>query len=491
MKMNNSSNQFLSKIKTGLSSMPGRIKQASKRTIWVGVAVIVVLVAVVGFFVWRQKSQAVQVAAESINTTTVRKGSITISASGTGTLTAVLSNDLGFPVDGYLGELYVRVGDKVEEGQELAMLSDLTTLETALVAAEQDLVTAKEELEDLKISAPLVLANAQLTVADDKAALEDAKNALIRPGLARCDDDEIQAYYYAYQEAKDSLADLGDTEPSNNDYYLNVVVPAKDSVLQAYSTYEYCAGYTDYEIEASEANLAIAKAQLEKDQTTLDLLKEHDGLDPNDLATAENKVKNAEVALKEAQQNLKEATITAPFDGTITAIDAQVGDKIEVGSFITIVDNSHPQIEFVIDETDMSKLAMDATADVTFDAIENKTFTGKVILINPSLQSTNGYATVEGTIQLDLSGGEELPIDLQGLTASVNIIKGKSEDTMLIPVQALREIGEDEYGVYVVEDGEKMTLKTVTVGLMDDVNAEILSGLNIGDTVSTGLTETK
>jgi HlyD family secretion protein len=491
MKNNNTIKTFLSKVKTGLSGIPGRFKRTSKKTIWIGAGAALVLVAVAGFFIWRQINLTGQELTAAVNTSTVRKGDITISATGSGTLTAVLSNDLGFPVDGYLGELFVRVGDKVTKGQEIAKMSDLTTLEAAVVSARQDLVTAQAELDDLKISAPLTLGNAQLAVANDKEAVEEAEAALIRPDLARCDDDEIQAYYYAWQEAKDSLADLGDASPSNNDYYLKVVVPAKDNVLQAYSTYEYCAGFTEYEIEASEANLAIARAQLEKDQAILDLLKENNGLDPSDLATAENKVKNAEVALKDAEQDLADATITAPFDGTITAIDAQVGDKIEVGSFITIVDDSHPQIEFAIDETDMSILSMDALAEVTFDAIENEVFTGKVILINPSLQDTNGYATVAGTIQLDLAEDEELPISLQGLTASIKIIKGKSEDTMLIPVQALREIGEDEYAVYLVDDTGKMTLKTVAVGLMDSVNAEILSGLNIGDKVSTGLSETK
>jgi RND family efflux transporter MFP subunit len=486
MKNKQTFNQFFEKVKSGLPGSP-----IPARTYWIMAAGLAVIAGLAGFFVWRQISRFDQASTGAVNTTIVRKGNIIISAAGSGKLTAVLSNDLGFPVDGYLGELNVRVGDKVAKGQELARLADLTTLEAAAVSAEQDLVTAEAELDDLIVSAPLTLGNAQLAVAEDKKAVKDAESALLRPGLARCDDDEIQAYYYAWQKAKDSLADLGDASPSNNDYYLKVVVPAKDAVLKSYATYEYCAGYTEYEIEASEANLAIAKAQLARDQSTLELLRANDGLDPTALATAKNKVKNAEVALKDARQDLEEAVITAPFAGIITAIKAQVGDKIETGSFITIADVTHPQVEFAIDETDMSVLALDAIAEVTFDAIENKTYTGKIILINPSLQETNGYATVAGTIQLDLANDEELPISMQGLTASVKIIKGKAENTLLIPVQALREIGDGEYAVYMVDDAGKMTLKTVSVGLMDSVNAEILSGLAVGDRVSTGLSETK
>lgn len=491
MKINNSSTQLLTNVKKSLSAVPGKIKQAPKRTIWISAAFVVVLVAAAGFFLWRQNTLVSQETAATLNTSTVRKGDISISASGTGTLVAVLSNDLGFPITGYLGELNVRVGDKVVKDQPLAKLADLTALETNVVAAEQDLITAQQELDDLKLSAPSVLANAQLTVAEDKKAVKEAESGLILPNMIRCDQDETDAYYNTYLLRKDQLDALGETNTSNTEYYLKVVVPAKNLVAQAYSTYEYCAGFTEYELDASRATLALAKAQLEKDQSTLEMLKENDGLDPSDLATAENKVKNAEVAVEEAKQNLDGGILKAPFDGTITEINAQVGDKIEVGSFITIVDDSHPQIEFAIDETDMAKLSMDAVAEVTFDAIENKTFAGKVILINPSLQTTNGYATVKGTIQLELAADEELPVTMQGLTASVNIYQGKSEDTMLIPVQAVREIGNGEYGVYVVDKSGNMTLKTVTVGLMDSVNAEILTGLSVGDTVSTGLVETK
>ena len=61
---------------------------------------------------------------------------------------------------------------------------------------------------------------------------------------------------------------------------------------------------------------------------------------------------------------------------------------------------------------------------------------------------------------------------------------------VLVPVEALREIGMDEYAVFVMEDGEPR-LRVVTVGIMDYTSAEITSGLEAGEVVTTGIVETE
>ncbi len=77
-----------------------------------------------------------------------------------------------------------------------------------------------------------------------------------------------------------------------------------------------------------------------------------------------------------------------------------------------------------------------------------------------------------------------------GSNASVEVIGGRAENAVLVPVEAVREIGPDEYAVFVVEDGEPK-LRIVTVGLMDYTSAEILSGLKAGDVVTTGVVATE
>ncbi len=185
---------------------------------------------------------------------------------------------------------------------------------------------AKTALEDLKNNKGSTLANAQITLADAKKALDDAKAGKIVEGMERCDHETTTAYYDVYTRAKDNLDALGDGGGSQ-DYYLNVILPAKNKVAQAYTTYTYCAGFTDYEIESSQATLTLAEADVKEAEVTLKTLQETGGLDQDSLAEAENKVANAQSAYDEAQKNLDNATLVAPFDGTVQSVAGLAGAK--------------------------------------------------------------------------------------------------------------------------------------------------------------------
>jgi HlyD family secretion protein len=78
---------------------------------------------------------------------------------------------------------------------------------------------------------------------------------------------------------------------------------------------------------------------------------------------------------------------------------------------------------------------------------------------------------------------------LVGLNAAVDVIAGRAEGAVLVPVEALRELSPGEYAVFVMEDGEPK-LRSVEVGLMDFTMAEITSGLEPGEVVTTGIVET-
>jgi RND family efflux transporter MFP subunit len=182
-------------------------------------------------------------------------------------------------------------------------------------------------------------------------------------------------------------------------------------------------------------------------------------------------------------------TITAPFDGTILSISNKVGDNVGTNKFITISDLSQPFLEVLLDETDLNNVGIGYQVSVTFDALPNQTFTGKVVAINPSLSNAFSVTAIQTTVQLDTSSftkPQNLPI---GLSASVEVISSQAQNTLLVPVEALHEISTGTYGVFVMENGTP-TFKTVEVGLMDYTSAEIKSGLNEGDVVTTGIVET-
>ena len=72
----------------------------------------------------------------------------------------------------------------------------------------------------------------------------------------------------------------------------------------------------------------------------------------------------------------------------------------------------------------------------------------------------------------------------------MEVIGGRAENALLVPVEALRELSPSNYAVFVLVDGQ-LQVRPVEVGLMDYISAEIISGLEQGDEVSTGIVETE
>ncbi len=444
-----------------------------------------------GYRAWSQtQTGSSQATAEAVNTATVRRGSLTLSASGSGSLSAGKTVELGFPIAGVVAEMNAVPGEPVDTGQELARLEDITALQIALTAAELDLKEAQKALTDLKDDASSSLATARLALAEAKKAHVDAQAALKTADVTRCDQDTINAKYTLFIRAQEQLESLGDGGGSQ-DYYLTAILPAKNDAASAYSAYMYCAGYTDYEIEASQANLTLTRTAMEKAQATYAALVENNGVDPDALTTAENAVTGAQIAYDSALSSLEKAVLKAPFDATVIRVEAGVGDEVGTGAVITLADLLHPRVEFSVDETDMDKVEVGKAAEVTFDALPDQTFKGTVIQVNPALESLSGYQVLSGVIELNVDETQAGTRFLEGLSASVEIIGGEAENALLVPVEAVRDLEDGTYGVFVVESNGTIRLHPVEVGLMDATYVEIKSGLNLGDKVTTGLAETQ
>jgi HlyD family secretion protein len=466
--------------------------RAKSRRVWISLILLVLMAAGgFGYYFWNQQNTAQQTADNTgFNTTQVRQGTISISASGSGTLAAGKESPLSFSASGTVAKLNVQVGDQVTEGQVLAQLGNLDELQENVNSAQQDLVAAQQELATLQQNSSANLANAQIKLIDAKKAVDDAKSAVVQEGWVRCDQKTLDAYYYNYTHAQEVLKDLGDGG-GGQDYYLKIIVPQKNIVAQAKAAYEYCAGYTDYEISSSQATVSLTNAELTLAQTSLSTLTENNGVDPIELATAQNKVDNAKLALEQAKETLAGATLTAPFNGTILSVAGTVGDTAGTDTFITIADLAHPLVNFSVDETDMSKVVVGESATIAFDAISGRTFNGTVTRINPALETSNGYQVVTGVIQLDLSKETDLPTLAKGLNGTVELVPAKAENVLIIPLQALHDLGDGTYSVFVVGTDGQPKLKMVEIGLQDAASVEIKSGLSAGDIVTTGTTQTR
>jgi RND family efflux transporter MFP subunit len=266
------------------------------------------------------------------------------------------------------------------------------------------------------------------------------------------------------------------------------LLDAQEKMQKAYANYNWCTGSaSEAEIAEADAQVALAQASLNADQkTVLDLQNYPDSLD---IAITQAKVDAAQAALEQAQETQSVLELTAPMDGTVMDISGVVGEKIGTGGIITLADLEHPVLEVYLDESDLNNVGVGYETDVVFDALPDQTFTGHILSVNPSLTTMQNVTAVRALAQLDpesFAKPQTLPL---GLNASVEVIMSKAENVLLVPVEALVDISEGKYAVFVMENGEPK-LRTVTVGLMDYTYAEIKDGLSEGDVVTTGIVET-
>lgn len=458
---------------------------------WIGL-VLALALAAAGYYFGGYAAPVQDVAAGAeLQTAVVRRGDLEISTTAAGVLIAGDEKDLNFPVSGTVAELYVRVGDTVTTGQVLAVLDNLDQLEAAVASKQVALLQAQNAVKELYSGADLALGQAKQTLALAQAALAKAKDNLLTDAMRRCDQDTSDAYYAEYWTAQQELDALSDLrEGYGLDYYQQLVQPIEERRDKAYVNWQYCAGYTEAEILESEANLQVAQASLAQAEADYQALVEANGIDPDQLALAEADLTNAALQLKLAQSNLEKATMVAAMDGTVTFIAADAGEAVGTTTYLTIADQDHPRLEVYVDESDINSIQVGYQARVVFDALPDKTFSGTVVQVDSELVSYAGYQTIRGLVELDptgLSENQRLPL---GLSATVDIVGGSTRNALLVPVEALRELGEGEYTLFVLENGEPR-LHVVAVGLMDYTYAEIISGVSEGDLVTTGIVETE
>jgi len=470
-----------------------------KPLFWI-VIIVIIAAAGGGYYYYRQSTTTAEAAsATPLQTATVKRGNLVISASGTGSVISEDETQLGFEYSGILAQLNVAVGDEVKKGDVLASSApsdDDATLQSKLTSAKLAVLQAQQNLDELTSTTANEVSLAQLqsdltakqvSVYTSQTNLTDLVNERASMSGKRCDSDTIESKLEAYETA---------LERWNKSAHLTNSSEYQQMIAALYN-YNWCnSKYSQEELDAADAEIASTKAtidllqsQIAEDQAQITNLQSSTGSDSLDVQIAQAKLDSAKADLQLIEQESVSSTITAPFDGTILSISAAVGDNVGTTKFINMADLSQPYLEVLLDETDLNNVGIGYKVSVTFDALPNQTFTGEVVAINPSLSNAFSVTAIQTTVKLDTSSfskPQNLPI---GLSASVEVISAQAQNVLLVPVEALHELSTGNYAVFVMENGTP-TLKTVQVGLMDYTSAEIKSGLNEGDIVTTGIVET-
>ncbi len=427
-------------------------------------------------------------------TSIARRGTITLSAIGTGTLQPGNEVQLGFGgnTSGKLVTLNVKVGDQVKAGQLLAEI-DNSQAKISYAQAQQSLQS---------LASPAGIAAAAQTLANDRAKLYVDTNTLIY--LISPDQ-----YYWQKQvaQAEQTLADAktaGGASPTADQlkaittaqerlsYYQDALSASHLRWTKVYVPIHFTAIIrakgvvtkqvdtpTDATIAAAQAALVADQNAIQEDQWYLDALN---GKQVPANATGANlaALETAQLNVQSAKANLDATQIFAPSDGTILTVSANLGDNVSSSPIIVMGDLTTLYVQTYMDESDFQSVQVGNAAQVAFNALPDNVFTGKVTEVDPALNTSSGTAVVSGLVQLDPTKTQLLI----GMTASVTVIAGQAQDAVLIPINALHQQPGGGYTVNVLRNG-KFTSVPVEVGLKDLVNAQITSGLTPGDIVST------
>jgi len=459
-----------------------------KRILWIGLSAIIVLALAAGggyLYYTRVYLPGLEPAEQAIATTQVRQGDLVISVSGSGTLVPVSEVDLGFESKGYLDEVLVAVGDQVREGDVLARLKT-DELKLAVDEADIEARLAQLELDDAREGPTNVeLASARASVQSARSALlvvQDTYSTTLNSDF----DSAVRAHLIEYQYFVSQAAEA-DRKREEGTITAKDYEEVYDNRAKAEARLNEVLKEAQMEQLEAENQVDQAKNKVYQAAESLELVQS--GPTTDTVRRAELAADQATRALEDARDALESSVLRAPFDGTIVDVTAIPGQYV-TSSFITLDDLEGSLIEFWVEESDLSGVVVGNRVEVTFEALPDDVFTGEVIRIDPALVTVDFTLAVQAWARLDLTAMDSSanPVTLLGgMNAEVEVISAESRDTLIVPIQALRELGTEQYAVMVVQPDGEMVLRPVEVGLKDLANAEILSGLQAGETVSLGV----
>ncbi len=209
----------------------------------------------------------------------------------------------------------------------------------------------------------------------------------------------------------------------------------------------------------------------------------------SNVKSSELNIKDAKLGKDKAVRQLDDYIITAPISGKVITKTTKAGDKLDQTNKQTemavIYDMSSLKFEIMIDELDINKISVGQEVKITADALGGKEYTGFVEKVNIDGTEANGVTSYPVTVAI-LSFDEEL---LPGMNIDAEIAVGKAENVLAVPKSAVTRDniayvkGEKTDRLDSAPEGYR-SVKVVT-GLNDGNYIEIVSGLSENDVVKT------
>jgi len=297
-------------------------------------------------------------------------------------------------------------------------------------------------------------------------------------------ENSIQSFHNALLNRDTSVSAAQDSLNQAESSLNNAIISARNNLNSLKLSGDQQIAAAQARLDSANQNLYLTQAQLNNTAAPAR---------SQDVSLAQAQVSQAQASLAGIEQQISESILTAPLDGVVTALNYEVGEQFGVGgkAMATILVNNSFNVEVDIAESNISKIKIGDSVDITFDAFpDDFILKGKVSFIEPAqtlIQDVVYYKVKIDFVDLAsvMSQVESRGLSLKaGMTANIVITTDKRNEVLQVPARALIEQNGQKF-VRLLVNGA-IQEKPVLIGLRGDEGmVEVLSGVQSGDTVVT------
>lgn len=407
---------------------------------WAIPAAILLLLIVLAVWAVRKRASAATAAlAGKTTVVAVARGNVEKSIDSAGKVIPNLEVDIKCRAGGEIVKLPFDISQSVKKGDLLCQL-DPTDENLSVRSAEATVTQSKAKLEQTKANLATAEQNLITTKTKTTAALASATVRAANTNAKANRQKQLVEQSLGSREE----AETADTEAAAALSEQRAAEVAVEELKQQ-----------EIQLEYKRQDVLVSEAQLSADQINLDSRK----------------------------KQLDYTTVTAPMDGTVSALNVQQGTIITSGTnaanggttLMTLVDLSHVYVMATVDESDIGGVHVGQAARITVDSYAGRAFTGNVVRVAVKGVTASNVVTFEVKVEVVDENKNLLKPEMTG---NVTIVEDERKNVLIIPTTAVtRRAGKTTVQL---EGGAK---RDVVTGLEGVENVEVLEGLAEGDKV--------
>ncbi len=370
----------------------------------------------------------------------------------TGNLASDAQTDVAPAVSGKIVEVNFDIGSYVQQGDVLVRLDN----RDAVIRLEQARAQAEQQRR--------AVGQAEANVAQAVAGLRQTQARLgVRDG------ETFQIQNFSQVKSITAQLELAEKELRRTERLLESGDVSKSSYDQRKSQRDALLG----QLDEARSNAAVAIRAISTAQAQVDTAQAA-------VSGARAAVATAETQIDQAQKAVSDTVVRAPLSGYVSERNANVGEYISPSTpnskIATIVRTSTLRVKIDIPEQYVGKVATGDGISLQTSSYPDRNFAGTVVRIAPSLDQTARTLSVEAEVQ-NVDG-----LLKPGQFATVRIRQSKPEPAVMIPVSAVKTVGETN-SVFVVKDGAARE-QFVQLGLLENDMIQVKQGVIEGDVVA-------